>query len=788
MNAVATLSDPTPARQLAAVRAGVLGQYPVDAPAGAALRRDLTAAYEGWLKQRAAELGIDDTSGFAIVAVGTLGRGEMMPGSDLDLVLVHDERHPEVLADLAEGLWYPIWDSGIGLDHSVRSIPAAIAVAQADPTAALGLLDARWVAGDADLAALLIASVRNLWRVQARQRLPEILELARGRWDRAGAVAQHATPDLKNGRGGLRDGQLLGALALAQLTDGLTRLRGDEPGSPVAVAYRQLLDVRTQHQLITGRSRDRIQAQDADQLAAALGLGDRFDLSRLLSDSGRTVDFAVDTGVRTASAAVGRRGLARLRGKPVRRPLDEGVVEHGGEVTLARSALPSTDEGLVLRVAAAAAHHDLPIHGPTLERLACYGLMPSLPWAVEPLRDLLVLLAAGPGTARTIEALDRIGLWERLFPEWTTIRDLPPRDAVHTWTVDRHSVETVIGAAALTTTVSRPDLLLLGALIHDIGKGRDRDHSEVGAELAVEIGRRLGLWPEDVAILAAVVRHHLLLPSTATRRDPTDPAVVEAVAQELDHNRVVAELLGALAQADGAATGPAVWSDWKAGLVAALTARVVGSIGGTPVAAPEVLTESQRRLAEAGGIGVQLAAGDGPTTYLVTMVAPDGPGLLSRMAGVLTDSGLAVYSAQVASHVGYAVNTFAVTPTFGDPPDVQVLRQRLRTALGGRAERVPARRPEASTRRAVRAEPKAGWVDSPAGPLLEVRAVDERGLLADIAAVLERRGLGIDWATVTTLGSTVIDTFAVTLERDTPAVRAQIVDAVLAVCPRPDAA
>ena len=150
------------------------------------------------------------------------------------------------------------------------------------------------------------------------------------------------------------------------------------------------------------------------------------------------------------------------------------------------------------------------------------------------------MLAAGPTAVATIEALDRTGLWGRLFPEWGAVRDLPPRDVVHIWTVDRHLVETVSRASAFTTRVSRPDLLLLGALCHDIGKGRGGDHSVIGAELATQIGTRLGLWPSDVELLSKVVRHHLLLPHTATRRDLQDPKTIAAVVDALDGDPVAA--------------------------------------------------------------------------------------------------------------------------------------------------------------------------------------------------------------------------------------------------------
>ena len=178
-------------------------------------------------------------------------------------------------------------------------------------------------------------------------------------------------------------------------------------------------------------------------------------------------------GVRTAANALPRRGFAAFR-RPVRRPLDEGVIEFGGEVILARDARPERDPGLILRVAAASATTGLPMAASTLARLGQTAPELRTPWPRQALKDLLVMLAAGPSAVATIEALDRTGLWGRLFPEWGAVRDLPPRDVVHIWTVDRHLVETVSRASAFTTRVSRPDLLLLGRALprHRQGQGR----------------------------------------------------------------------------------------------------------------------------------------------------------------------------------------------------------------------------------------------------------------------------------------------------------------------------
>ena len=220
-----------------------------------------------------------------------------------------------------------------------------------------------------------------------------------------------------------------------------------------------------------------------------------------------------------------------------------------------------------------------------------------------------------------VEALDRTGLWGRLLPEWGAVRDLPPRDRAHVWTVDRHLVEAAAQAARLTTRVARPDLLLIGALLHDIGKGRGGDHSVVGESLAVQIGRRLGLPEPDVALLGAMVRHHLLLPHTATRRDLEDPATVTRVVKTLEGNSLLLDLLEALAEADSLATGPGVWSPWKRTLICDLVRRCRSLMAGEPLPAP--CTPS----ADALAVSAAVAADGRPQVQLAPDAEPpDGAG------------------------------------------------------------------------------------------------------------------------------------------------------------------
>ncbi|MCV7099101.1 [protein-PII] uridylyltransferase [Mycobacterium palustre] len=750
----------------------------------AELRHAWLDLHLSWLAAKATEIGITDSSGLSIVGIGGLGRHELLPYSDLDLMLLHANKSDSELQRVADKLWYPLWDANVRLDHSVRTVAGALGVANADLIAALGMLDARHIAGDARLSDELIAGARRQWRSAIRSRMDELVDITNARWQRCGRISQRAEPDLKSGRGGLRDVQLLDALGVAQLIDRHGMARPETPGGSLDDAYLTLLDVRTELHRVSGRGRDLLLAQYADEISAALHFGDRFDLSRKLSGAGRTIAYHAEAGLRTAQNALPRRGVSALVRRPKRRPLDEGVVEYAGEIVLARDAAPETDVGLVLRVAAASADTGLPIAAGTLARLAAAAPdMPS-PWPSEALDDLLVVLSSGPTMVATIEALDRTGLWGRLLPEWDAIRDLPPRDVAHKWTVDRHVVETAVNAAPLATRVARPDLLALGALLHDIGKGRGVDHSELGAAMTHEIGPRLGVAPEDVELLATLVRHHLLLPIVATRSDLKDPKTIEGVSEALGGDPLVLEVLHALTEADSKATGPGVWSEWKALLIDDLVRRCRMVMAGEPLPHADPTAPHYLSLAADRGVHVDVAPGDSARTYRVVMIAPDQRGLVSKAAAVLALNSLRVHSATVNSHGGVAITEFVVSPHFGSPAAAELLRQQFVGALAGDIDvlaMVKQRSDEAASSRAGEvqagvpvtrstAPPHVVWLDT-AGDgrlILEVRATDRPGLLALLTRALERAGADIGWAKVHTFGSTAADVFCVELPSEAP--------------------
>lgn len=763
----ATSHDPGSAQDLVRAKAVLLDPGPGKRRLSPeALRTALVDLHDFWLSSRCAAIGLGDNA--ALVAVGALGRRELAPWSDLDLVLLHDGCRD--VERLARELWYPLWDAGIELDHSVRTPGQAVQVAATDLRAALGLLEARHIAGDAALADKVRSAVRQAWRAGIRGRFDELADSARERWRKVGDVAHRVEPDLKNGHGGLRDVQLLDALAAAQLLD--------RPSADVIEARDLLLDVRTELHRLAGRARDVLRAQDADEVAASLDIADRFDLARALSGAARSIAFATEVGLRQAKGSLPRRGLAALRRPPVRRPLDSGVVEHMGEVALARDAAAAKDPALVLRVASTAARTGLPVAAGTLHRLADTAPELREPWPPAALGELLSLLGAGRNLVEVVEALDRTGLWGRLFPEWGAVRDLPPRDRAHVWTVDRHLVEAVAQAARLTTRVARPDLLLVASLLHDIGKGRGGDHSVVGESLAVQVGRRLGFGEADVTVLGAVVRHHLLLPNTATRRDLDDPATITRVVETLEGavrggGALLLDLLGALAEADSLATGPGVWSPWKRVLIGDLVKRCRALLAGEPLPAPAtpstVEIELAASVADDGRPQLKLVDPGDPATIVVAL--PDRPSGLAAAAGVLALHSLEVHAAELhpagATRPGVAVFSFTVTPRFGGLPDPALLRSDLvRVLEGGLALDEALARKErdyAPTMPSgeVPVPPRVLWFDDEAtgAVVMELRGTDRIGLLHRVAAALAGCDAGLRWARVSTLGASVVDAF-----------------------------
>ena len=468
-----------------------------------------------------------------------------------------------------------------------------------------------------------------------------------------------------------------------------------------------------------------------------------------------------------------RRIVSSLRGPVGRvarrdRPIAAGVVLRDGEAVLAPDVDPRGDRVLVLELAAAAAQAGAPIGRRSLERLAADGVGPggdagTDPWPDEARHALLTLLGAGVDAIPVLEALDQRGLLVRVLPEWEPVRSRPQRNAYHRFTVDRHLFEAAAVAAGFARRVTRPDLLLVGAWLHDLGKGYPGDHTDAGVELMKRIGPRLGFPARDVDVLVALVRHHLLLPEAATRRDISDAATIASVAEAVG-DRDTLEVLAALTEADSRATGATAWTPWKAQLVVELVWRVGAALEGRRPEPSRFPTEDHRRLlAEAGGR--LLVRIDGA---VVTVVAPDRPGLFCRVAGALAWHGLDVLAADAwSTDDGQALEEFRVEHAFGGSVDWQRFEADLERALddrlaleAGLAERASTyatRTPQAAAPPEPRVIVDPGASDR--ATVVEVRAPDGVGVLYRITRAIADLGLDVRTARVATLGHEVVDSF-----------------------------
>ncbi len=729
---------------------------------GPARRRALARLTDGWLGELAQDAGVN-VGGVALVAVGGYGRGELSPFSDLDLVLLHSTETPASYAGmLAERLWYPIWDSKIRLDHSVRSVGGARQIARTDLPAMLGMLDLRHIAGDPELAVTLHRRVLADWRSDAKNRLEALRASCQERAQRSGELAFATTPDLKESRGGLRDLVVMRAVAASWVADC--------PHQGLEEARSALLDVRDLVQTLAGRSTDRLQVQDQDAVAELMGLDDRDVLLKHIASIARTVDHASDLTWHRVDRALSRPqgAMTDVGGRLIRRiertPLADGIVEQEGEAVLARAVNPATDPTLVLRAAAAAAQAGLPVSPATVLRLA--KSCPPLPdpWPPVALDAFLALLGAGEPMIPAWEDLDQAGLISTLLPGWERLRSKPQRDPIHLYTVDRHLMESAVVAAGLVRRVSRPDLLLLAAILHDIGKGHGADypnHSVAGAEMSVSWLQRMGVDPADIQLISTLIRHHLLLAESASKRDPDDPATI-AMMVEAVGDVTTLDLLWALTEADARAAGPAAWTTWRAGQITHLVNRVRRALAGEQPARPPEITEVERQLIENGGVGIVIE--QIPGSLRVTIAAPDRPGLLAAAAAVVTMHRLTVRTAAVRTVDGTGLQTWTVAPQFGEAPAASTLRADLIRALDGSLD-VAARlaRRTAPVRRSASAPPEVRVVDgaSESSSVLEVRAHDTPGLLYAVASAFITLGVGVVSARVHTVGAEAVDVFYV---------------------------
>jgi [protein-PII] uridylyltransferase len=775
--------------------------------------REQVATVGGWPVVRALSDAVDKAivgvwdrvrpaEAAGLVAVGGYGRQELSPGSDIDLMVLSGGGSG--VAPAAEALFYELWDSGMQVGHSVRTLKEALAIAKTDLNAETAFLDARLLVGDKPL----FDRFSDEALAQTRRMRPPFVERIRAateeRHRRAGDAAGDLEPNLKDGRGGLRDYQTI--LWLRKVNGEPARYDRER----LMEAVGNIHQIRTILHDVTGRHTDALSVQWQPQVAAVLagGMGrsngeadpgaeDR--LMRIVYDSCRSISFALDV------------------------VLDPGTIEALGQLP------PELLEGR---------------------------------WTDAGLRGFLDLLG-GPDAVAGLRALDETGALVRLLPEWEGIRCLPQRNIYHRWPVDLHLFQTVAALATfapesggteaeapvrsrlfrrsqsrdatdrtqdvvsaggedhrpdwrdLTKRVAADsagewDRLLVAALFHDIGKGTDEDHSVRGELLALEAARRMRMPAKDADEIAWLVRQHLTLTKTAVRRNIDDESLVVELAEAVGSVERLRQLY-LLSVADGLATSPAAWTPWKATLVGDLFTRVYHLLDRGELVSrqasllakarnselraalvsfpPEevdrhltamprawLLSQSTRALVMQSRVMLRVAGGRAPhlearlyarpDVWEVMVVAPDRPGLFSKVAGVLALHGLNVLTAQIFTRSdGVGLEVFRVSGT-GERFDR--VAQDVDKALRGRISldvRLDEKRQQYASRIAKGArKPPFVRVDNATSDfytVIEVHAEDRIGLLYAITRALADLELDVHLAKIATYGEDVVDAFYV---------------------------
>lgn len=720
-----------------------------------------TQAADALCVQAFESVGCPDT-GVALIAVGGYGRAELAPYSDLDVVLVHDDAVAP--GEWAGQIWYPLWDSGFSIDHAVRSLPHVAQQASSDLRVALGMLDARHLAGDPNLTLRLRTTLLTQWRRDARERLPELQQMVRARTDRLGELAHSSVPDLKESLGGIRDATVLKALVATWLVD--------VPHADLERCRRSLLDVRDALHQVAGRATDRVAPELWPDLAEVLGVGvlgvaEPAAAQRHVRGLGRRITHISRLTWRRSEEVLreppaggpGRQGGPGRPGRgpgPALEPVAEGVAVAHGEVVASSSRRTADDPALMLRLAVEAAERRLVLPPATVARLA-RGSRP-LEWTAATRGLFVRLLASGPGLLDVWETLDETGAMAVLLPEWEGVRLLPHASVVHRFTVDRHLVETCIEAAGLIRRVARPDVLMVASLLHDIGKGQLTEHCVAGEPIARTIAGRMGFDAREVDLVGRLVRWHLLLPATATTRDPDDPATVAAVTERI-RDREELGLLAALTEADARATSDQAWTRWRAGLIRTLVDRVAAELAPDPAPAPSPTAYVEvpaHVLGSLDRVSVSVERiGDGAR---VTVISGDRLGLLADAAAMLALQRASVRSARAWTQGEVGVSVWEVGDV-GDGGDQAlepaVLRQRLEAIVAGRVDTARRTRGPVALDPAVVVRPDA----SDQATVLEIRTADHPGVLHTVCVALAGVGVSVRSAHVATLGPQAVDVF-----------------------------
>ncbi len=771
----------------------------------------------------------------AIIALGGYGRSEFYPYSDIDLLLLHDWWAKKSMKSVVEALLYPLWDQGFEVGHSVRGVKDAIQFAKEDFHFQVALLDARLLVGSEELFRDLKARYsKKILDGRRHQFVQTMEEHIQERWEKYGSHTYLLEPHVKEGKGGLRDIQSM--MWVAKGVFGLNDLAAIEssgmlePGSRQALekAWSMLAQIRNRVHLLNRRKGDHLVFELQEEVASSLDYVDEGGLlavehfMRDVYGHLQTISVVADLFFEHVHEVLGLTG-----GANVEQQLERSIVVRGGTIRLSAPEDLNDRPYMLMRLFLQSGRTGLPLHHRTRQLVTANldKIDDHFRNSKRVCRIFLELLTQSDKIFAVLEAMLSTGLLTRYIPEFSGLESLAQHDLYHLYTVDRHSLQAVAELTALKQSkgelfaeLQNVEVLFLAALLHDIGKGKQSDHSLLGAEMVVAIGKRLRLSPEECETLAFLIRYHLYLPENAMRRDFTDREFLRQASDLIgDLERLT--MLYLLTIADSKATGPSAWSDWKSSLLAELYLsiksclganchleqigqdeedqgvrwlqdQIVAKLGGqTPGIDIETLPSDYllsysldavlRHIAIHSEMApqlkqqVKLFAEPGRRSWSLLIMGPDKVGLLAKFCGVLALHNLSVLAAEIFTWPdGTVVDTLEVVPATVrafEEQDWEKVERDLNLAINYRLD-VGYQLHERTQPQSYRSQRQVQQLEckviidndtSQQYTIVEVYGVDNRSALYQLTQTLADFGLAIHRARIATEVEQLIDIFYV---------------------------
>lgn len=798
--------------------------------------------YRNGLRQLGEAAEIAASQACCLVALGGYGRRELAPHSDIDLMVLFKPDAKEVIPDLVKTVLHPLWDAGFQVGHSVRTIQECLDLAAEDLTIRTSMMEARFLAGSAQLfQEFHDRYARRIVGKNVDRFIDQKLEERRREYEKFGETVYLLEPNVKKSQGGLRDLHVLQWIGMARYRAATVRELADrgvlsrQDYRAVTEAREFLWRVRALMHVHAGSAQEILTFDEQMWLAQRFGYQDRPHL--LAVEQFMQVYYRHTMGLHERMMRFVKRcrtvslwsRLARLLPAP---RLDRHFVAQGNVLTVPVEERTRVldSPALLLALFDAARARGLEIEPTLLDDI--HRHVENLPGSAFDSPDVsarFVKILAGPRTARTLDAMHRAHLLERLIPAFATVRGLMQFNQYHKYTVDEHSLLAVAKAEAFEQEsgvigqvyreIPRKDLLHLAVLLHDLGKGREEDHSAVGKRLAEETAARLGFNEQDTRALVFLVHKHLLMAHTAFRRDPYDGNVLLTFAREVGTPAVLRKFL-VLTAADIAAVGPGVLTKWKESLLIELYQRTMPEVSGEKDASwgaeriAQLVREVGARMPEgsdaawvqaqleqfpmrylhgtspdriAGHLAAirRLSARDvqvesafnealGTCDYAVITRNDVVPGIFSKISGVLAAMGLHILDAQIVTrHDGVIVDTFQVSdPDYAGVPPAErrehvgrairsvLLGEEIVEQLMGRSRRLDHQRRLPGGRQST--DVQVDNETSDRATIIDVFAEDRQGLLYVITRAIFTLGLSVQAARISTRLDQVADVFYVT--------------------------